>query len=825
MKIKILVLFLLAGVLALPANGQEKPVSAELSGLFSRQRQLFPQEKTHLHMDRNHYIPGDTVWFCGYAVDASTHLPDTLSRYLYVDLQNPDGTFAQRIKALSQNGAFPGYLALPDDMPAGNYTVSAYTLFMAGSDAGYFFRRPIRISAPPSVQARPDNPSGHRALPANRNASENDAGLPVGFDVSFFPEGGHLLSGGMSVVGVKALKPDGLAENITGTLFDSAGNPVVVFETFYKGMGSFAFIPETGNGYYAVCENEQGVSRRFDLPEPRNDAFALRAVRRGERLFVTVGAPSGSIPDRNLTLVLQSRGVVQHVQAIENASNPLVFDATKWPSGVNHLLLLDENLRTLSERLVFHLNETEQPRVALALDKPAYGRRERVRSTVSVRDADGESLSGTFSVAVTDDRDILPDTAHHILTELLLSSELKGYVESPAWYFSGDEPFRRQALDALMLTQGWRRYDVPALLRGDFQEVEAMLEVSQEVSGRVKALASSNPSVGTPVHMLAPDTGHFWTTETDEEGRFSFSGFDYPDSTTFVIRAVSKRGNDRVVLTLDAESTAEVVHPPIPLPIPHVHRGSEPGPSRDSLFIAKADQKWTLENGMRTIHLDEVAVRGSARPAFGPSFFSGMGKLYDQDFIKKHGINHVDQLFSRLSRVRANPEGELEIQIMRSPPARLDWIPATVMVNSTIPEEDFRIWDISMGEIESIEVITNPVATMGTMNVGVIVIATKSKREPLGEIALNRKSVTLQGYQSPAEFYSPRYETTADRNRSKPDLRTTVHWAPGLHTAADAPAVFDFYTADGLPTTYSVVIEGLTSDGRIVRAVEKITCQ
>ena len=141
-----------------------------------------------------------------------------------------------------------------------------------------------------------------------------------------------------------------------------------------------------------------------------------------------------------------------------------------FPDGVLQFLLLDRENRPLSERLLFCYDEDRQPQVTATQDKPRYGRREKVSLTLDFKDAGGNPLTGDFSVSVTDNRIVASRRPNDIRTSLLLESELRGYVEDPAFYFDEREPARRQAADALMLTQGWRRYDIPAVLLGEYAE-------------------------------------------------------------------------------------------------------------------------------------------------------------------------------------------------------------------------------------------------------------------------------------------------------------------------------------------------------------------
>jgi len=103
---------------------------------------------------------------------------------------------------------------------------------------------------------------------------------------------------------------------------------------------------------------------------------------------------------------------------------------------------------------------------------------------------------------------------------------------------------------------------------------------------------------------------------------------------------------------------------------------------------------------------------------------------------------------------------------------------------------------------------------------GVISVTTRRGGGGLSE-KFNHTVYTPLGYQKPAEFYSPKYETLEAKRSVIPDYRTTIFWKPDLVISDDGKVSFDFYTSD-FRATYSVVIEGITDDGRIVRQVEKI---
>lgn len=133
------------------------------------------------------------------------------------------------------------------------------------------------------------------------------------------------------------------------------------------------------------------------------------------------------------------------------------FDKKSLPSGVIQILLIDKEMKPISERLMFSKNN-DQAHASINLDKTVYATREHVKVNLSVTGPSGKPMKGSLSVSVTDDSDVLPDTTISIMSSLLLASDLRGYIEDPEFYFRENSPLSERSLDCLMLTQGWRRY-------------------------------------------------------------------------------------------------------------------------------------------------------------------------------------------------------------------------------------------------------------------------------------------------------------------------------------------------------------------------------
>ena len=303
--------------------------------------------------------------------------------------------------------------------------------------------------------------------------TDRNTGIPLSdtdFDVSFYPEGGYALTGCQGRIAFMSMQRDGTDINVTGSVYNRQGNELTAFKTDVRGMGQFLITPEKGDRYYAICTDEKGRSKRFELPEAQEHGYSLTTAWRKDYLVVKALQAEPSKTGDTLCLIIHTRGIVQDIHIIEDTGKEIYFPKDLFTSGVSALLLLNSDMVPLSERLVF-VNNNDQASVAGMADKDIYTTRDSVAYTINITNEFDEPLWGNLSVSVTDDREVAVDTASNILTSLLLTSDLRGNLSDPAMFFNS-----AGALDLLMLTHGWRRYDTERILRNDFMYPDTLIE-------------------------------------------------------------------------------------------------------------------------------------------------------------------------------------------------------------------------------------------------------------------------------------------------------------------------------------------------------------
>jgi len=293
-------------------------------------------------------------------------------------------------------------------------------------------------------------------------------------DLQFLPEGGNLVAGLKSRVAFKAITDNGKGTDVEGVILNQHDKQVGSFASFHNGMGSFTFQPQIKDRYRAKITAPEGIERSFPLPEIQQSGTTLGAENPHDQDSVTVfiDATPGIFDAINpLVLIASSSGVIYFGKEV-NAENKLVKIAKRlFPSGIVRLSLLKDEV-PLNERIIF-INHQDNLKIRIEPDIDSD--EGSVRLKVQVRDATDKPVAGTFSLSITDNSVIGPDTSGNldIRTSLLLNAELKGEVENPGYYFSGNNQQVTRALDHLMLTQGWVGYQWQDVFKHPTLKVQA----------------------------------------------------------------------------------------------------------------------------------------------------------------------------------------------------------------------------------------------------------------------------------------------------------------------------------------------------------------
>ncbi|MBW3130771.1 TonB-dependent receptor plug domain-containing protein [Hymenobacter profundi] len=812
------VVLLLAGFRVAPqADGFLQQLVRQLNRFYAA---TFP-EKSYLHLDKTVYAAGETVWLKAYVVQAGNHRPDTLSRVLYVDLLSPDQVLVRQQLLRLRNGTATGDILLPDTLVQGRYTVRAYTNWMRNTSPDYFYNQQIMVwhtpldAVAPAIGERRTRVSGKTAA--------------ARLTVQFFPEGGNLVSGLESTIGFKAVDANGQGVDVTGTIKDGRGRDVVAFKSQHVGMGRFQLKPEPGQTYQATVRQSGGAFLTTPLPTALPTGFTMKVMELKDQVQVYIQrqAGTGAAAAEAITLVAHVRGQVAYAgqgQVGAGTTFSARIPKSRFQTGVAHFTLFDSQNQARCERLAFVGATTPDLRITLQPDKARYAPREKVTLRVAVADAEGKPMAGQFSLAVNNAQ-LVPASMEQrtIRSYLLLTSELRGTVEEPGYYFTNPTYDTNLALDNLMLTQGWRRFVWKELLANRLGNYPYPLEQSLSVSGQVmngQLLGSKETPAANATVLLLRFGGEnqLMTTTTDSAGRFFFSGFAEQDTSRLLVRVQPQKGLRNPIVRLDqkvAEGTKDL--PTIPL---------EVGSAEEVAYLRSSKRQQVMErqyspDGKRIL-LQNVDVRGRREVADGRRLYSRADAVVrTADIPAANSYTNILQLIQgRVAGVQVTGSPTNMSVVIRgvnsfsgnnSPLFIIDGVQTDASIVNSIPVQD----------VESVEILKGASAAIYGSRGGNGVIAIFTKRgnpnydpanDPYAASPIGMATYALPRYYPTREFYQPPYQKPGAQLPPDDTRSATLFWAPQIVTDANGQATITFYTSD-IGGEYRLSLEGLTNNG------------
>lgn len=799
-------------------------------------------EKLYLQLDKPYYCAGETVWFKGYLLNAVTLSYPRPTRFIYVELVDKRDSVLRRIKVIENWNGFHNNLNLPRNLPSGHYLLRGYTQWMQNEDEAFFFKKVIPIvnpaphaiadtlsdgSSPVKTLSSTEHPITTTDLQQTTVHTSETADNQDDFDIQFFPEGGHLLPLGAQVVAFKAIGTDGLSVEVTGKVFDSAGRFVTELASIHKGMGRFSLTPQYGQRYYAEVTAQNGTIRKVELPEVERSGCSL-TVANWRRLLCYMSATPDLDPER-LAIMILCRGKILASEEFRKNEWFKEIDTDYLLPGICHILVVDRVAKIpLADRLFF-IRDKQPARVSVAASRKHIAARKEIALDITITNYRGVPAEGRFAVSVTD-HDLVRQEPweENIQSYLLMSSDLKGHIEDPAYYFKDNDPQTDYKLDLLMLTQGWTRFDIKKVLLDIYPEHPHPPEVTQKFTGTISGLSGKQVKDVSLVFSILR-YNYSKRFHLKDSCRFSYTAI-IPDSTVFMVQALNKKERMRgIQLTMD-QDTFPAVRNAVPsclyttsnevaaamqsyadnyrqltIPVkqeptlPKLLAASAPPAVVRALTVPKERRFFGLNANTTTPEHLSAYNASTALDALKEGILPGVSLKYTTDANgKRH--RYLDCL--------GKPIGLILIDSM---PYAAD--------NDGI--ELLNTLHVSMIESAGAIMAGDPqLKVYHLQGVSGLLLVRMKSGEALAQPIAPLPSMLMFapfGFKQETEFYSPKYETAQQKNDLVPDLRTTLYWNPEIH----ASGTVSFYTGDR-PAVYDVILEGVTKNNHVCRYITTI---
>ena len=529
---------------------------------------LCPQEKVYLHFDNTAYFQGETIWFSAHVAKA-TEGTMADSKVLYVELLSPTGVVLRQQKLQVIDGRCHGSFPLVDasvaeanakrgvlSYPSGYYEVRAYTRAMLNFDSQGCFSRVFPVYKAPEKEGDYANPQMDIYKGSGIERPETPERTALTIDL--LPEGGHLVLGVPNRIAFKATGQDGLGVDVDSlTLADGTPLPLT---PQHRGMGSFLYTPTERT--MKVKAYSAGKSHTLTLPKAESTGYALRLTPRVDRtLQIAIATPKPEA-DRLLgyTLVHQGKCALIDTLTMRERTFSRIIPTHKLPTGVYQFALFDAGGTLYATRMFFVNNGLAAAPVTVTTHKPSYGPFEQVKLRLQVHEEGAHHLS----LAVRDAADYGTGATDDLRSYMLLSSELKGYIEDPAYYFEADDEEHRMALDRLMLTQGWSRYDWQQMSGATPFDIKHYTEDALVLDGWALHPRKDEPMEGidVAVKLYSPDRKQVqeMRVTTDEQGYWGLNLQDFEGEWDLSLQTYDEEGKPIVSrLRLERSSAPDVL--------------------------------------------------------------------------------------------------------------------------------------------------------------------------------------------------------------------------------------------------------------------------
>ncbi len=763
--------------------------------------QKAPVEKIWLHHDRDNYVAGETAWFKAYLY--SDFQPDTLSSVLYVELFNEAGVMVTRNVFPVLLAASYGQIDLPDTLTTGIYQLRAYTPGMLNNGTDFIFRKRLHVY-------------GKKVL-------KKEAAVAKGVQLEFFPEGGNLVSGWVNAVAFKATDENGLPVELSGVITDSKGNEITRFSTYHDGLGMLELTPIKGEKYTAKSDLPV-PGKTYLLPDCQEQGILLSLIPHPQGSFFEIHQRVTDPAMRAAYMIGQMQHHVVFRQELNGSKDEMqgVLNTEKLNSGILQVTVFSKEGIPLAERLIFVNNKEYIHSASIRTDTLSFDQKGRNHFKILVKD----TVQGSLSVSVTDaDYALTPYREENIYSGLLLTSDLRGYIHNPAWYFSADNDSVKMAADLLMMTHGWRRFRWQELAQQIKQPLAYADPSYITITGKVTLDGTNRPFGEKNLLALITAEGMKRNAQfisTDKQGYFKLDSLLFFGNARIFILDIKGRKSQYI----DVKMTSDSLGRSFPVAIP--------GPAEFVTVNVKEKQKQLAEdfdaiqkaNGIMlegiTLKVRKKSPAEELDDKYTRGMFSGMAQktldlVNTEQFISENNI--FDYLMSRVPGLDVTSDGiEYKVYYRQGPSlSSLGPIQMTLYLNE-IETDASVIATLPATEIAMVKVYSQFVAASGAGAGGAMAIYTRKGSDVVN--SSRGDIIRYTGFTLVKDFFVPNYKTDPGL-LNKPDTRITIDWRPNIFVNNINPVIpVSFYNSDRTKR-FRVVVEGMTTSGKLI-SIEQI---
>jgi hypothetical protein len=767
----------------------------------------FPHEKIHIHFDKTMYNTGETIFYKLYVLSGVEWT--SLSKNVYVSWYDNNGNYIKQTVAPLFQSSAKGSFEVPTDYKGNFLRAKAYTRWMLNDDSVFLYEKYISINN--GVASKTKNST----IPKTR--------------VDVFPEGGTFVQGLMHKIAFKATNNFGGPVFIKGFLVNDKNKVLDTLKVLHDGMGAFKLRPIEGEKYQLNWTDENGVKGTSPIAAASKEGAILKISMDNENAYAQVER-SLAVPlnfkhtrllvhqNQHLLYTVEFKGEERQVQKVALPIEELL-------TGVVQFTLFTKDWLPIAERIVMVNNRLHEFNANLNVGIANTNKRGKNVLEIIIKD----TAATNMSISITDASVVMPEQ-QTIYSDFLLSSDIKGKVYNPAYYFTSDADSVTAHLDLVMLTNGWRRFDWTKMKAGILptlpypRETESMKLTGKFYGG---ALAKSTENLLLNVIIQGKDsTNKVLFVPVAKDGSFEDKSVFFYDTSRvyYSINGKSKLENQTVVQFdngLIKPTLSKIQIDPIGF---QAYTTDSAARAKLNLFFAEQEKQRKL---LASMTLEEVVVKSRVKTPvqlleekYAKGLFSGRDGVSFDLSSDGMALGSIDALNFLQSRVPG-----LNISVVGSQPSAT-WRGSNTdfYVNEVMTPIE-QVQNINIGDIAFIKALRPPFFGSAGGNGGsggAIAIYTKRGSSNKGGNVNSKgmENVVLGGYSVFKEFFHPEYDKPTASFEA--DNRTTLYWNPYVLTNKRSPRVrLEFYNND-ISKKLQIVLEGMNVNGRLTRVVKYI---
>jgi hypothetical protein len=508
----------------------------------------------------------------------------------------------------------------------------------------------------------------------------------------------------------------------------------------------------------------------------------------------------------------------------------------KFPGGIVNFTLMDVGGKVVNARNIF-IDRRDKLNIGMSTDEPVYTITDSIALNFKITDQNNSPIQANFSVSVTDDSQVKDAMRYqHILSYVLLSSELKGHIEDPDWYFDSGNASASKALDNLLMTQGWIGFNAEKATAKNIPQPLFWAEADNSIEGKLTNFFNK-PAANRQVMLMSTRHGLMMVnTVSNANGEFAFHNLPFSDTTRYAIKIHKANGAEAAVGINVKEFK------PAALPLPDTLRLMPWYANTDTTLFnyLQSNQKriaQSLDGVDAKGHLlQEVKIKGLKKASLqgigGEDVYFADEDLVEKDMVKDGNISLLTYMYKNLKGFHTRPPeggggiGEPTLMLYeKSAMVRNIIIDSMSIFKYYEPTQGSDLLSFMTGMLDRIPaaavknmVIYHKPSGNGKTWFSYIIIKTRTGSGPVLKETPGIYVYRPLPLYLPRNFYRPRYAIKS----SWPDLRSSIHWEPNLVTDEKGNAKLSFYAADK-PGTYTVTIEGTDMQGHFGVSTQKIT--